>query len=479
MKKPTENKHTDTSIIRMLGLTAAIAFVTLGPLVACQKAEWREVKATNTGDPTIEAQRGDLNPAAAQPGQTAYVAPDRLRGRSTPDQNPEEATQLLERGDQVQIVDPTPVGEDRLVSVRIVEQEPDVPMVGEQLPAATPAPVAQEITYVPAEYLQTTPVVRSQPVLDADRYIVIQNIATEKLRVYEVGTAGQPNRLVLEADMIAGENNPGKTRRTALGSYKIVSWHKFYQDSAGLFPSWYDSQSPSLPLPGASLQDWTQKYFLPKGNSGLVRGAFGWYTAKLGPNAFAQWTHGTLGWGADRDRFIQLPKSQLAQYYSDPRSFGCTRVENQAIAYLQDLLPVGTKVIKIYAKESARDQTATEGAPTTWEWILTKDGVRSVNPNSSARAAQLLRDVPSEQVLEQGVYKIDTTPNAVPFKKEVKGDRLSAVIIRPEANLYDLKESSFRGVFLVDEGRLVGYSHPKELRKGGYTDHLLPRAILK
>ncbi|MBN8539524.1 MAG: hypothetical protein J0L82_03980 [Deltaproteobacteria bacterium] len=476
MKKPYGK-----SVLKTFGILAALAFVAAGPMVACQKAEWREVKAINTGDPTLEAQRGDLTPETAQPGQTAYVAPDRLRGRSTPDQNAEEAPRLLERGDEVQIVDPTPAGEDRLVSVRIIEQEPDIPVVQE--PAATPVPVAQEIAYVPAEYLQTTPVTRTPHIIDADRYIVIQNIATEKLRVYEVAPRGQPNRLVLETDMIAGENNPSKTRRTAVGSYKILSWHKFYQDSEGLFPSWHDERSPSLPLPGASLEDWTQKYFLPKKKSGepsgLVRGAFGWYTAKLGPNAFTQWTHGTLGWGADRDRFIQLPKSQLAQFYSDPRSFGCTRVENQAIAYLQDLLPVGTKMIKIYAKESARSKSATSDAPTSWEWILTKDGVRSTNPLSSNRAAQLLRDVPSEQILEQGVYRIDTTPSPVAFKKEVKGDRLSAVVVRPEANLYDLNESSFKGEFLVDEGRLVGYSHPKELRKGGYTDHLLPRAILK
>lgn len=465
----------------MFKLFAALAFIAAGPMVACQKAEWREVRATNTGDPALETQRGDLTPGAARPGQTAYVAPDRLRGRSTPDQNPDESTHLLEHGDQVQIVDPTPVGEDRLVSVQIIEQEPDAPLA--QAPVATPSPVAKEIIYVPAEYLQTVPVTRAQPAIDADRYVVIQNIATEKLRVYEVAPPGQPNRMVLETDMIAGENNPSKTRRTAVGSYKILSWHKYYQDAANLFPSWYDSLSPSLPLPGASLEDWTQKYFLPKNKSGqpigLVRGAFGWYTAKIGPLAFTQWTHGTLGWGADGDRFIQLPKSQLAQFYSDPRSFGCTRVENQAIAYLQDLLPVGTKMIKIYAKESARSTAATAGAATAWEWILTKDEVRSVNPLSSNRAAQLLRDVPSEQVLEHGVYKIDTTPNAVQFKKEIKGDRLSAVIVRAEANLYDLNESSFRGEFLVDEGRLVGYSHPKELRKGGYTDHLLPRAILK
>jgi hypothetical protein len=476
MKKPNQN-----SVLNTLKLLAALAFVAAGPLVACQKAEWREVKAVNTGDPALEVQRGNLTPDTAQPGQTAYVAPDRLRRRLTPDQNPEDSPRLLERGDEVQIVDPTPVGEDRLVRIRIIEQEPDSPSV--QQPAATPRPVEPEIAYVPAEYLQTNPVTRTQQVIDADRYVVIQNIATEKLRVYEVAPLGQPNRLVLETDMIAGENNPGKTRRTAVGSYKILSWHKFYQDAAGLFPSWYDAQSPDLPLPGASLEDWTQKYFLPKKKSGepsgLVRGAFGWYTAKLGPNAFTQWTHGTLGWGADRDRFIQIPKSQLAQFYSDPRSFGCTRVENQAIAYLQDLLPVGTKMIKIYAKESARSTAATTGAATSWEWILSKDGVRSANPTTSNRAAQLLRDVKNEQVLEQGIYQIDTTPNPVAFKKEVKGDRLSAVIVRPEANLYDLNESSFKGEFLVDEGRLVGYSHPKELRKGGYTDHLLPRAILK
>lgn len=490
--KPIRLKKTrELTIVRIFGRFAttvnaliaatSIALLTGGPLVACQKAEWREVKAQHTGDPALENQLGNLSPETAQPGQTAYVAPERLRGRSTPDQNPEEATRLLERGDEVQIINPTPVGEDRLVSVRIVEQEPDG--MQQQMPVVNPRPKVPETTYVPAEYLQTMPVTRTQPTIDADRYIVIQNIATEKLRVYEVAPTGQPNRLVMESDMIAGENNPAKTRRTAVGSYKIVSWHKFYQDSAGLFPSWYDGQFPSLPLPGAQLQDWTQKHFLPKNKSGqpagLVRGAFGWYTAKLGPNAFAQWTHGTLGWGADGDRFIQLPKSQLEQFYSDPRSFGCTRVENQAIAYLQDLLPVGTKMIKVYAKESAGSQAAASGAATSWKWILTKDGVRSLNPLTSNRAAQLLRDLPSEKVLEEGVYNIDTTPNAVPFKKEVKGDRLSAVIIRAEANLYDLQESSFRGELLVDEGRLVGYSHPKELRKGGYTDHLLPRAILK
>ncbi len=472
-------KNLNSKTKKTVLLAAQFAFA-MSFIAACQKAEWREIQAPNTGDVATEAQTGNLGQAALQPGQSAYVAPDRLRGRQTPDQNPEQATTLLEQGDQVEIVDPTPRGDDRLVGVRIleptgVEQEPDVPAT------PTPAP-APAVTYVPQQYLNSTPVEAAPAKRDADRFIVIQNIATEKLRVYELSNApGAPNKLILETDMIAGENNPTKTRRTALGSYKILSWHKFYQDSQNLFPSWYDPSSPALPLPGASLEDWTQKHFLPqnKQGSGLVRGAFGWYTAKIGPNAFAQWTHGTLGWGADGDRFIQIPKTQLAQFYSDPRSFGCTRVENQAIAFLQELLPVGTRVVKIYARESESKAKAPKSDMTSWEWVLTKEGVRSPRPDSIGRAAVALRDVPAEEVLETGVYHLNTNAKAVTFKKTVKGEKLSATIIRAEANLYDLKESSFRGEFLVNEGRLSNYAHPKELRKGGYTDELLPRAIVK
>ena len=453
-------------------LAAQFVFV-MSFIAACQKAEWREVQAPNTGDIQTETQTGNLGQAALQPGQSAYVAPDRLRGRETPDQHPEQATTLLEQGDQVEVVDPNPRGDDRLVGVRIVEQEPDAPVAAD----------TRAVTYVPQQYLNSDPVVVTPAKRDADRYIVIQNIATEKLRVYEIGnTPGAPNKLILETDMIAGENNPSKTRRTAVGSYKILSWHKFYQDNQNLFPSWYDPSYPTLPLPGASLEDWTQRHFLPQnkaGRDGLVRGAFGWYTAKIGPNAFAQWTHGTLGWGADGDRFIQIPKTQLAQYYSDPRSFGCTRVENQAIAFLQELLPVGTRIVKIYARETESKVQTPRSDVTSWDWVLTKEGVRSPRPDSIGRAAVTLRDVPAEEVLETGTYKLNVNAKAVTFKKEVKGERLSATIIRPEANLYDLKESAFRGEFLVNEGRLSNYSHPKELRKGGYTDELLPRAIVK
>jgi hypothetical protein len=483
-------------------------------LVACGKSEWHETKAPNTGDPAAEAKVGDIQPQTVEPGQTAYVVPDRLRARETESQDPEESQTLLDRNQPVKIVTP-PKGDDQVVGVELEEYIPPAEPVAEPAPVAPvkktsvreprvlevpkkslkaspkPVPVAPpkkaKKVFVPLKYLKATPVQSTASEAEADRYIMIQNIATEKLRVYERSTvAGAPNRLVFETDMIAGENNPTKTRRTAVGSYKIEKWFKFYQDVAGLFPSWEDPKLASLPLPGSELQDWTESYLMPRVNgkpAGLVRGAFGWYTAIIGPNAHAQWTHGTLGWGADKDRFIKLPKTQLAQFYSDPRSFGCTRVENQAIAYLQDMLPVGTRVLKVYAKEAIADKDLSaykhSNAPRSFEWILSSDEVRKENPNSSSRPNQILRAVPETAVMEFGTYSVDTHPDAVEFKKTVHGDRLSATVIRPEANLYDLPESSFRGEFLVDEGRFVNYKHPRELRSGGYSDQLLPGAVIK
>lgn len=518
-----KNQNLDRT--KLISRTAGVALsMLLIPtlIVACGKSEWRETKAPNTGDVVAEAQTGDIRPEVVQPGEPAYVAPERLRARETTEQDPEDSETLLERNQPVTIVEPKVPGQDELVGVELEDYVPTVPPpkrsvreprilesgpltsrcvtcaktpeqakapVQTATPVAVPAPKKpqKKKVYVPVKYLNSKPVKTSTAEAAADRYIMIQNIATEKLRVYErASVPGGPNRLVLETDMIAGEDNPTKTRRTAMGSYKIEKWIKFYQDVAGLFPSWHDPKLASPPLPGAELQDWTMSYLMPQVNgkpAGLVRGAFGWYTAKIGPNAHAQWTHGTLGRGADQDRFIKLPKTQLAQFYSDPRSFGCTRVENQAIAYLHDLLPVGTRVIKVYAKEAIADKELTSyknsNVPESFEWALSSDEVRKENPNSSSRPNQILRAVPESAIMEVGTYMIDTKPDAVEFKKFVKADKLSATIIRPEANLYDLPETSFHGTFLVDEGRFVNYKHPRELRTGGYSDQMLPGVVVK
>ena len=465
MKSHQNNKQTHrTTSLFLVAFVIALATT----LNACRQAKWQEVTNDgNTGHPEVEKQVSTTAPSALQRDQTAYVTPERLRVRTTPEQNPETTATVLDQGDQVRVVDPTPQGDEQLVQVAVTQSQ-------QQVPEAT--------VFVPVTYLQTEPVKSTAKA----RYIMIQNIATEKLRVYRLSDdAGQPNHMIFETDMIAGENNPAKTRRTALGHYRIDSWNKFYEDAQHLFPSWYDSSYPTLPLPGASLQDWTQPHFLPLVDGkprGSVRGSFGWYTAKIGPNAMGQWTHGTLGWGADGDRFIQLSKEQLAQYYSDPRSFGCTRVENRAIAYLQDLLPVGTPVLKIYAREALADSKLTVYASEqvkVFDFILTKDQVRSQNPSSSNRPAQLLRDVQTKMILEEGSYVIDQHPDAVEFSKHVKGEKLEADIVRAEANLYDLAQDKFKGVFYVDQGLLENYAHPKGLRVGGYKDQKLPGAVLK
>lgn len=444
-------------LVAPLGLLLTLA-------TGCGQAKWKEVVNPNTGDAQAEKQTGNLNPQNVRTGEPAYVAPERLRARTEVGQNPEEAPVTLDRGDKVVVTNPNPESgnDEGLVEVSVESTQQDV---------------EKEKVYVPAEYLQREPVATRS----GSRYVMIQNIATEKLRVYEISeTKGRPNRLIIETDMTNGEVEPSKTRRTALGSYRIESWHKFYEDVDHLFPSWFDARYPEIPLPGASLEDWTRKSQMPKG-PGLARGAFGWYTAKIGPNAFAQWTHGTLGWGADRDRFIKIPRAELKDVYSDPRGFGCTRVENRAIAYLQDLLPVGTPVLKIYAREAvAHSQSeATESPSPVFEFTLTKDEVRGVNPMTSNRPAQLLRAVPESMILEEGQYPIDTHPDAVEFSKTVRGVKLSAEVVRPEANVYGLDKAEFNGVFYVDQGLLAGYRHPKSLRLGGYKDQVLPGIVIK
>jgi hypothetical protein len=546
---------------RTMIATAVSVLILPALLVACGKSEWHEVKSPNTGDAQAEAAHGDLTAQTVRPEQTAFVVPERLRGRDTADQDPAQSTALLERNDPVQIVNQDPVkdpidGSD-LVLVRTNQPDPGLTRIFEEadeapaVPAsnAKPSPlhsaaavangpiVKRSVTqppvlekgggdkatalketvkpvitekktappstttpaaktpkrkvYVPLRYLRSKPVETTKEMARADRFIVIQNIATGKLRVYERSqTLGGPNKMVFETNMINGENEPQTTRRTALGSYKIQEWIKFYQDNAGVAPSWFDPKLESVPLPGSEIEDWMQTYLLPKKGdtpTGYVRGGFGWYTAKIGPNAHAQWMHGTLGWGADKDRFINnVSNFKLKEFYGDPRTFGCTRVENQASAYLQELLPVGTRVIKVYAKESLADESLERYKETppvqSFDWILSKDDVRASKPHSSARKRQVARHLPADAILEEGTFEVDSKPDAVQFEKLIKTyetEKTQTMMIRMEANLYNLPRSSFHGEFLVDEGRFVNYQHPSELRTGGYSDQLLPRVVVK
>lgn len=446
-----------------LGLTVFVS----ASFVACSNSKWQEV-AAKTGDPIAEQQRTNTQPEDLRPGQTVYTNPDVLRGRTNPEQPPEDTPIVIERGTEVTVKDPTPQGPEGLIEVTINTKNPETPNT----------PDKEQTVYVPPEYISTEPVVPTNEQNSADRFFMVQNIATEKVRVYENCAEKKKDgscvhRLVLETDMSAGEDTPDQSRRTILGSYRIVSWFKFYEDNLRLFPSWYHPSYPAVPAPGASLEEWMGKTILPSTHpKASMRGSFGWYTAHIEPNASEQWTHGTFGWGSDGDKFIQLVRDPQTNIVMDPRSQGCTRVENRAIAFMREIMPRGSKLIKIYAKEAYRDPARRRYVgrnAAKWNYALTKTGVDVEGPKSGVKHSA---GVSEDQILERGEFVLDQMPDAVPFSKEGDGR------IVENGNLYSIPEESYKGVFVVDEGVLVDYSHPKELKVGGHTKNYMPSILL-
>ena len=113
-------------------------------------------------------------------------------------------------------------------------------------------------------------------------YFVVQNVATERARVYKRGcdSGACDHELVLEAQVAMGQDKNGE--RTWVGSYRITDWVKFYQDGKKHYPSWYDARYPKLPKPGKGFNTWLRKKYMPEVKDekiGVMRGAFGWYAA--------------------------------------------------------------------------------------------------------------------------------------------------------------------------------------------------------
>ncbi|HVK62815.1 MAG TPA: L,D-transpeptidase [Bdellovibrionales bacterium] len=471
------------SNIKLLRLTVYGLMVTVIGLgsVACSNSRWHEVreKNKNTGDEISEQRRSKTPPKDLKKDQTVYPTTDRLRGRKSPTQHPADSNEILEKNEPVKVIDPVPQGEDQLIEVvRIDTRTPEAQ-------AQEPAP-PQKPVFIPAPYVSKEPTPDTVEEADANRYFMVQNIATEKVRVYRRCTAPEangdcPHTLVLETDMSAGEDTPDKSRRTILGSFKITAWFKFYEDNQNLFPSWYRAYYPQIPGPGAELNDWLSTSLLPD-HRGLTRGSFGWYTAHLGPDADAQWTHGTFGWGADGGKFIELIRDEKINAQMDPRSMGCTRVENQAIAWMREKLPVGTAVIKVYAREGYTDpdrRRYQDFELAKWDWILTKQGVNESGAASADRVRTERAGLNETDVLERGTYSPDQVPDAIRVTGTTEGATAS------NGNLYNIPLKSFKGLFLVDEGKFSrdangnAYEHPKELRVGGHAEHKLPKIVLK
>ncbi len=302
----------------------------------------------------------------------------------------------------------------------------------------------------------------------AFKYFMIQNLATEKMRLYEKKCSANncSHKLILETDIAVGE---GGETETIAGYFHISEWIKFYQDGAGLYPSWYHPDYNMPPKPGASVRKWAKNSYLPY-KGAQVRGAFGWYTAKVAPNARYQWTHGTLGWGSDKKEYIDVTRGFWANLFFDPRSHGCTRTDNESIAFIRELLEVGTPILKVYAKEAYQDPSRSKYRESmqTWDYILTKNGSRT-NGQKSGRETVLSQGTRKNRWLEEGTYELDAYPNAKVFLKGSGGAKSST-----NGNVYGLNHSDMRGVLLVDAGTLVDYKHPYKVSVGGYKHEILP-----
>ena len=304
------------------------------------------------------------------------------------------------------------------------------------------------------------------PEIGPSKIFIVQNIATEKTRVYERCTEapGCDHKLLMEADMLVGRRKKDDLN-TQAGSFKISNWIKFYQDAGKKYPSWYDPSFPALPKPGSGFGAWTSKSLLPKDYSNAeMRGGFGWFAGILTPSTTGQWLHGTYGWGADGNKFIEKAKGGFINIFADLRSHGCTRHENGATAYLQQIVPAGTEVYRVYALEALGDVTRSRYQgyqnPYAYNYILTKDDVRSKTPHDSSVQTFINLGLSNDMILEKGTYMVDRYPDA----NLLQNIRASS---GKSGNVYDIKESNFVGRFNVDTGKFINYKHPVEIQVDG------------
>ncbi len=313
------------------------------------------------------------------------------------------------------------------------------------------------------------------------KYFVIQNVATETTRVYEKcnDLSKCHHNLVFEAEMVVGRRKnsfvEAKEWYTHLGVNKIQYWEKFHEDGNGHYPAWYSKNYPAVPPPGSSFYDWFDRDVMPD-DRGVMRGAFGWFTAMLGPNAHAQWLHGTAGWGSDGDKYIEITRNALISTVRDARSSGCTRIENGAIAYLRHILPAGTPVIRVYAKEAVEEASLAhyqnQKTRVPFYYILTKSNrINDKRAETIERNAVLARDVPSSEWLEEGVYNVDRYPTVRKYRVSPGWIGAGSGAL---GNVYRIYFNEFEGHYLVDTGRFVKYKHPESLPVAGISNVIVP-----
>lgn len=379
---------------------------------------------------------------------------------------------------------------------------------------------------------------------DADVYMV-QNIATEKLRVYQriCKDYSCPPKMIFETDFVSGHKTGDPTFRynTHVGSYRIFEWSKFYQDrgTGGHYPSWYDPKFPAVPDKDASWKSWFSSSVMPWkschtvdgkeecSHKGMMRGAFGWYTALMEPNyGVGQWTHGTIGWAKSSQHMIKVAKGEtfwggFASIFTSLRSSGCSRVSNPSIAFLRHLLPVGTPLIKVYALEAYQDQASMEknynvGETSAWDFILTKDGVRKTGKKAVEAGKNYVEELgldTGDNILEEGTYEFNIYPSVVQYQYKHRsrsrgGYKITRGCVEDtfdnymkagqtddedrkfydidnedrirsrQCNVYRIDAEKFKGRFYPDTGLIEGYKHPLSapgVIRGGFRSEKWPK----
>jgi hypothetical protein len=413
-----------------------------------------KTKVVHTGDVAIEDELGDvigdlLENKTSLESKTFYISATKLRVRSSP--NTANTSNVL--------------GE-------LLFNAPVKVLAGQDLPAPFVEITfeqegihSSEHYYVSVNYLNEKKALSLNDIEDQS-YFMIQNVATEILRIYQRRCDGDicRNHMMMETELAVGEDSKKMDTRTVVGFMQISEWFKFYMDGAGTYTPWYDANYMMPPKAKSSVLKWAKKKYLtpldaetPREKAG-VRGAFGWYTAKLKPDAHYQWVHGTIGWGSDKKKYIKTPKQLLANLVLNPRSHGCSRTDNESIAYIRELIIKGTPVIKIYAKEAILNTELTSYPDKTldWEYILTK-----IPGQKADRYKVIMSGVSEEDYLEEGTYSVDTYPSAVKFNDGAKMGRFKRKL-GSKGNVYGIEAQNMKGIFYIDEGLLSNYMHPSQ-----------------
>lgn len=419
-----------------------------------------------------------------------YINSNSIRVRSLPDTKSGKILGEVSLNDRVKVINPSQIYNGNFVEVVITKTYDPI--------------VKSEKYFITADAL-------SEKIVDykefVGKYFVVVNVATETVRLYERQCADNscPHKMIMESEVVVGEDvdHPKEEKgkgRSILGSYRITGWTKFYQDPERHYPAWYRDGYPAVPAPDAMWSAWFSNKVMPLDKEGKpegkMRGAFGWYAGFVAPEPYGQWLHGTLGWGSDKDKYIKRVKKADINVVSNPRSSGCTRNNNEAIAFIRKMIDVGAPVIKIYAKEEILDPTMKNYPNQTqkWDYVLTKVrnhavdraevmknlGINDSDLNSYWEAVRgggsLVLDPksPLNSVLEVGTYEYDSHPDVIAYTPGEKLGKLARQIGR-KGNVYGIKDKEMHGVYYVDAGILSDYAHPDSvLEVSGFMDEVTP-----